>query len=345
MIAGIQVPESHHVRFSVVVSTYNREEIVRRCVNSCLAQDHPSFEVVVVDDGSSDGTVSALKSLGDTRLKVVSHAVNQGMSAARATGVAHAQGEWILIVDSDWELRPGALTRLDEIISAVPEHVRVVWYRLLWDDGTVSPTFVPVGPVTYLERLAWAEAEGGSDASRCVHRSVYERTPYVYRQGTMDWLYELDLAQNETAVYVSDVLGEQHFDAPNSFLRQSDAQELAARLRTEAADMLWMAETTLKRHGAALEEHNPTMYVEMLRVASRYAFLLSRRHLGLRYARRALAKEPCDFEVFTGVVLGLAGTRPLLAGIILRRKIAAALAKRVQRRAASCRTLAGCAGG
>jgi hypothetical protein len=327
------VSEQPDVFFSIVISTFNRVEIARRCVTSCLRQDHPHFEVVVIDDGSSDETVAELQRIGDSRLNVVAHHTNQGMSAARASGVSHARGKWILIVDSDWELLPGALTRLSEIVRDLPEGVRVVWYRLLWDDGTVSPAFLPEGPVTYRERLEWTEAEGGFDAGRCVHASVYERTPYVHRRGMMDWLYELDLARNETAIYVSDVLGEQHFDAPNSFLRQSDARKLKVRLSAEASDMLWMAETTLERHGQALSELNPTLHVEMLRLASRYAFLLRKRGLGLRYASLGLRRQPRDATLLTGVLLGLLGPRALVAGVIVRRKTAAVAARRGRSRA------------
>jgi glycosyltransferase involved in cell wall biosynthesis len=95
--------------FSVVVTTYNRERIVRRCIDSCLVQSFEDLEVVVVDDASVDGTVAALESYEDSRLRVVAHDRNQGINPARHTGTAAARGEWIVVVDSDWELLPNAL--------------------------------------------------------------------------------------------------------------------------------------------------------------------------------------------------------------------------------------------
>src|SRR5689334_14415833 len=89
--------------FTVVVTTYNRDGIVQRCVNSCLAQTFGDLELIVVDDASTDGTVAAMEQLADPRMKVITHATNRGISTSRHTGVTYAAGEWIVVVDSDWE--------------------------------------------------------------------------------------------------------------------------------------------------------------------------------------------------------------------------------------------------
>jgi glycosyltransferase involved in cell wall biosynthesis len=308
--------------FSVVVSTYNRVQIIRRCVASCLAQEFDRFEVVVVDDGSGDDTVASLQQIADPRLRVLAHAENRGMMAARQTGVEGARGTWILVLDSDWELVPGALSRLAELVDALPAGVRVLWYRLVWDDGRVSPSFVPDGVVDYRRRLQWVEAEGGFDAGRCVHRDVFQRTPYpADRLGASDPLYELELAKNERAVYVEDVLGRQHFDAANSVLRSTDRSDLTPRLLGEAPDVLWMAQTALSRHGDALKELAPSLYRAMAGLASRYAFLLGHRRQGLRYAWSGLRVHSRDATLWASVLLGMLGPRTLLSGMITQRRL------------------------
>src|SRR4051794_39530439 len=105
---------SNHPFFSVVITTYNRARILRRCLDSCLAQSWTDFEVVVVDDGSSDDTVAALAEDPDPRLRVVAHERNRGINPARFTGAASARGEWVVVIDSDDELVPRALERLHE---------------------------------------------------------------------------------------------------------------------------------------------------------------------------------------------------------------------------------------
>jgi glycosyltransferase involved in cell wall biosynthesis len=308
--------------FSVVISTYNRRQVVMRCVESCLRQTFPSFEVVVVDDGSTDGTREALEARDDPRIRVVAHGENRGINPSRHTGVTHSRGEWLVVVDSDWELYPHSLQRLHEIIGGLPDGIRVVRSRLHWDDGHISPSFVPDAPIGYEERIRWVEDEGGDDAARCLHRDVFRSTPYISdRRGAMEALYELNLARNERALYVEDVLGMEHTDAANSYLRSSSRREVVPRLLREAQDMRWMAETTLALHGPALREHGPRQFLILLRVAAQQAFLMGARRDGLAYAVRHLRLKPADPMLWPMIALGLIGRRALANGTVVFRRL------------------------
>jgi glycosyltransferase involved in cell wall biosynthesis len=310
--------------FSVVVTTFNRARIVERCVESCLAQSFEDFELVIVDDHSTDATISTLDRFDDPRLRLVVHDRNRGISPARYTGVVESQGRWVLIVDSDWELMPDALERLEGIIAALPDGVRVIRSRLVWDDGTITPTFCPPEPIGYEGRIRWVEEEGGQDAIHCMHRAVFESTPfYADRRGAMETLYELDLAASENTLCVEDVLGREHTDAANSWLRSSSAGELVPRLFSDAPDMLWMAERTLQRHGAALRQDGERQYVTMLRVASVQAFLLAKRRLGARYAIAALRHKPLEPMAWVTLALGLIGPRSVARGTLAFRRLSA----------------------
>jgi hypothetical protein len=309
--------------FTVVVPTYNRSRILDRCVDSCLAQTFSDFELIVVDDCSDDGTVRALERYQDPRLRILQHDRNRGISPARQTGAANARGEWVVLVDSDWELMPGALARLREIVDGLSEEIGVVRFRLVWDDGSVTPLFTPPGPIGYEGRIRWAEEEGGHDAPHCIRRSVLERTPIPDdRRGAMESLYELDLAARETTVCVDDVLGKEHTDAPNSWLRTVASEELVPRLLQEAPDMLWMAETALRRHGAALRSYGPRQYATMLRIASVQAFLLGQRRKGARYALAVLRRRPLEILAWATLVLGLIGPQAVARGTVVFRRFA-----------------------
>lgn len=310
--------------FSVVITTYNRERIVRRCIESCLAQTFEDFEVVVVDDASADGTVAALKAHDDPRLRTVVHGRNRGINPARHTGTQAARGEWVVVLDSDWELLPNALERLHETIAELPEDVRVVRYRLRWDDGTVTPKFVPPTPFGYEGRIRWAEEEGGSDAGRCIRTAVFESTPYFAdRRGAMERLFELDLARAERTLCLDEVLGLEHSDAPNSWLRSVSAAELLPRLRGEAPDMLWMAETVLARHGDALRRWGPRQLADVQRVAAVQAFLLGRRRDGFRHACAALRQRPLAGMAWVTLGLGMLGPAAVGRGTLVLRRLQA----------------------
>ncbi|MDR3458991.1 MAG: glycosyltransferase family 2 protein [Verrucomicrobiae bacterium] len=92
---------------SVIVPTYNREHCVRASLDSVLAQTFKDYELIVVDDGSQDGTVEILKSYGD-KIRLICQK-NAGAGAARNTAIRAAQGKYIAFLDSDDQWRPEKL--------------------------------------------------------------------------------------------------------------------------------------------------------------------------------------------------------------------------------------------
>jgi glycosyltransferase involved in cell wall biosynthesis len=96
---------------SVVIPTHNRAHLVRRAVASALAQTFADLEVIVVDDGSTDGTGALLASLTDPRVRALRLPRRTGAARARNAGVAAARGEWIAFLDSDDEWTADKLAR------------------------------------------------------------------------------------------------------------------------------------------------------------------------------------------------------------------------------------------
>ena len=87
-------------KVSVIIPTYNRLPMLREAVNSVLAQDFEDIELIVVDDGSTDGTGKEMKRYGG-RVRLLQHSKNKGVSAARNRGILHARGKYIAFLDSD----------------------------------------------------------------------------------------------------------------------------------------------------------------------------------------------------------------------------------------------------
>jgi glycosyltransferase involved in cell wall biosynthesis len=90
-------------QISIVVPVYNVQAYLAACLDSILAQTTKDFEVICVEDCSTDGSPSILQSYSqkDSRIRVIRHARNSGLSAARNTGIDESRGEWVLFVDSD----------------------------------------------------------------------------------------------------------------------------------------------------------------------------------------------------------------------------------------------------
>lgn len=110
------------VKLSIIVPIYNVEQYLRKCVDSLLAQDLSDYEIILVDDGSTDGCPAICDDyvrrleIGDLKLDNISirvvHRPNGGLSAARNSGIEVAQGEYLMFVDSDDYLLPNVLGSL-----------------------------------------------------------------------------------------------------------------------------------------------------------------------------------------------------------------------------------------
>jgi Glycosyl transferase family 2 len=323
--------------FSVLITAFNRQDHIERCVRSCMSQTFEDFEIVVVDDGSTDATAEVLAAIDEPRLRIITHPRNRGMSPARATVVAHARGQWLVMVDSDDELFPHSLARLSELIDELPPGVRIIRSRLRWDDGSLSPTVMPAEPVTdYWGRLRWLDAvtvQGGrSDAAHCMHRSVFDAGSYFSdRRGSVEPLWELDLARRTASLWVPEVLGAEHSDAANSATRDASGRWLA-RLLDEAPDVRWMAATMLSEHGSELARHAPHYRAWLLTSAALESFLTGDRRAGVRYAWSATRAGAGGPKLAATSALGLLGPRALAHSKVAGRRWRAGRAARSARR-------------
>lgn len=108
--------------FSVVIPVYNAQGKLRRCVDSILSQTCSDLECILVNDGSTDASPALCEEFAaaDRRVRVL-HQKNQGVSAARNTGLQAARGSWVWFVDSDDAVSPVTLQFLSEAMSRFPE--------------------------------------------------------------------------------------------------------------------------------------------------------------------------------------------------------------------------------
>lgn len=107
--------------YSVVMTAYNEERWIADAIASVLAQTHAELELIVVDDGSTDATVEQVERFADdSRLRLVRQE-NAGLSAARNTGIAASESDWVAFLDSDDLWMPTYLERVDATLTGRPE--------------------------------------------------------------------------------------------------------------------------------------------------------------------------------------------------------------------------------
>jgi glycosyltransferase involved in cell wall biosynthesis len=99
------------VKVSVVISVYNREQYIKECIESILEQDFKDFELIIIDDGSTDMTLKSIKNFKDERLKIINLPHNCGIGTAKNIGLSAVKGEYIAIMDSDDIAFPSRLSK------------------------------------------------------------------------------------------------------------------------------------------------------------------------------------------------------------------------------------------
>lgn len=116
--------------FSIITATYNRAYLLPRAVNSVLNQTYQNFELIIVDDGSTDNTENVCRSFSDHRIRYHKQTPNRGVLAARNKAFDLATGDYVAILDDDDELVPQALeTALAEFRRLSPEHIEILWFN------------------------------------------------------------------------------------------------------------------------------------------------------------------------------------------------------------------------
>ena len=163
---------------SVVIPLYNKAGQVARTLRSVLGQTFDQFEVVIVDDGSTDGSANEARSVHDSRIRIVSQR-NAGVSAARNRGIDEARYDLIAFLDADDEWKPTYLESQYNLYRKYPDcSVFACNYEFRNADGRVTPTI--------LRRLPFAGEDGilsnYFEVASCSHPPLWTSAVMVRKQ-------------------------------------------------------------------------------------------------------------------------------------------------------------------
>ena len=123
--SGLSGPQHPDPVVSVVMPVYNDAALVRRAIKSVAEQSYQSFELIIIDDASTDGLIESLSTCTDRRMKILRHQQNKGAAAARNTGIAEAGGHYIAFLDADDCWLPDKLERQLNFMEASGGRVRM----------------------------------------------------------------------------------------------------------------------------------------------------------------------------------------------------------------------------
>ncbi len=218
---------------SIIIPVYNKHDYVGRCLQMALSQEFADYEVVAVDDGSTDGSGAVCDAVAaeDPRLRVI-HTANGGVTAARREGVKAAQGDFVMFCDSDDELLPHAIadayrtaveTGADEVIAPFRnQHGRIFDSGrrgeidaddIICDFLSSRMSFPPNAGVLYRRSMLDGCLETPRDIvmgeDLLFHMTFLMKKPRVVCNGTVNYVYN----QGISAPFTATLEYEQAYDA------------------------------------------------------------------------------------------------------------------------------------
>lgn len=248
-------------RFSVVVPAYNHERFVGAAIESVLAQSVDDLEIVVIDDGSTDGTVDRLAPFAAERRFRLLRQENRGAHAALARGIAESRGELVFLLNSDDRFAPDRLARMGEELARDPGLAAAAsWLRIIdesdaplgekrgWSNLPPWPQPVAGPSLNDLGQADLALLQGNYVATTtnlAFRRALLPADELVDLRYCHDWNFELALARRGGIALVAEPLADYRVHPKNTL--KEGAEEAAGRGRMRF-EILWV----VARHAAPL---------------------------------------------------------------------------------------------
>ncbi len=206
---------------SVIIPFYNRAQLLSKAVNSVLQQSYQDFEIILVDDASPDDMQSVLNSFKDSRIRYFCHPHNKGAPAARNTGLAHAQGEYIAFLDSDDLWFPSKLEEQIAAFNHQPEQCSIIYCRFLKGN---TPSKLPPKNNTFSQNILVRNFVG-TFSTPLIRKHCFESSGLMDEnlQSCQDWDLWIRMAQHQQFFYIEKPLV--HYCAQTvSITRNHDAK-------------------------------------------------------------------------------------------------------------------------
>lgn len=180
--------------FSIIIPLYNKEKSILDTVNSVLKQTYTNFELLVVNDGSTDNSAEVVSSFTDSRIKVVDKA-NGGVSSARNLGLKNSIGEWVLFLDADDRFSIDALEVFAQLILSYNKCKVIV--SNYWCESTNKTVSKSYGKrervIKNTMKSLWLREYYSRPGNTAIHKSVFEKTGGYDEQLSYNEDYEFSL--------------------------------------------------------------------------------------------------------------------------------------------------------
>lgn len=276
---------------SIVIPVYNRATFIDRCLASVIQQTYTDWEIIAVDDASTDYSVEVLRSYSSSKISLIEHQKNLGAMAARRTGWKAAKGQWIIGLDSDDELIPETLITIYERLKQTPTDIIFALFHCIMDDGGISPyPALNSGIMDYKDFLQSMEGhfKQNFDIIHCM-RTGFDNN--LANAPITEELFFLTIHKCWKSIVYPEIVLMYHQDTHNHASK-------AALPRDENSICLQTAilEQLVDLHGDALRQYAPRWFHYYTSRLASLEYTLGYRRYGLKYNIMAIGSNPINLK-------------------------------------------------
>lgn len=267
---------------SIIIPTYNNEEHIEQAIDSCFDSDFDDFEIIVINDASTDGTAAKLKLLADRyagKIKINYSETNIGPGPARNIGLEQAKGEYIMFLDGDDWFEPDAVKTVAEKLKEVKPDVLIFNHQRVWENG-VKLVNLPNRHVSV--DCSELDISAPEDKSKLI-RNIYVpwnkayKYSFIKKTGTnfpaglyedIYWSVSL-LIQAEKAHYISNIITN-YRQRPGSITQSSNSQHINIITQYKRVrSLLQKYPEDAKKYGKKIYESGKSQIFGVIRVGHR----------------------------------------------------------------------------
>jgi glycosyltransferase involved in cell wall biosynthesis len=277
---------------SVIITTYNRPDLISRALESVLSQTYEDLECIVVDDCSPENkSREIIKSFDDSRLSYLRHKENKGLAAARNTGIEHSDGEFVAFLDDDDQWYKNKLAKQISLFKNLgPDYGLVYcWMNICDDDGNLIEKYCPKHSGDIFPKALEGQPIGAG-STLLVRRSIAEEV-----EG-----FDESLPRGIDGDFIRRVCYDYKVDYVPELLVQYNVDHGHDRITTEDREGIQNAllghMSKIEKFDSELEKYPDSAAHIYADISNHYA-RLGKLSLSLKYYKKAICLKPASVEI------------------------------------------------
>ena len=281
------------MKFTIITPTYNRVHIIERTIDSILNQDYQNFEMIVIDDGSTDGTSKLMEKYQEnSKIKYLQMPKNQGVNAARNMGFKHIakDSDWVTLLDSDDEFFPDALTNMKKVINKNKKYHYFRFAEVFITGEKACYAKHDNFVADYQSTIRGKDAYGGWTVtlSKNIIDKGFKFNETVNGFESLNWF---ELSKTEDCLYSLCVVKLYQVDT-NSLTRPSKKDWDFYQNCKKGNELIWQT------YGEEMQKYKARTLPSTLYELGKLNILLGDKRKGIAYTLKALKYEPFNLRVF-----------------------------------------------